>query len=142
VKFVYTPEGLEPKKWEFEPGRLMSPECMAIEKLTGMSFSEWQKAFLTDSITAQHAYLWVMLKRENPVLTAEQVQFMPAEIGVEWSDEEARTIRDALDAKSAASGLDIAEAQVLVAVRGQVGETRPDSEPEETEGAPKDPETA
>lgn len=127
MKFVYTPEGLDPKKWEFDPGRLMSPECMAIEKLTGQSLSAWQRSFLSDSITAQHAYLWVMLKRENPTLTPDQVQFMPSEITVEWDDDEARAIRDALEAKSRTAELELAEHQVLAVVRGQVGDTQPDS---------------
>ena len=137
MRFVYAPEGLEPKKWDFDPGKLMSPECMAIEKLTGLSFGEWQKAFLKDSITAQHAYLWVLLKRETPTLTAEQVQFMPSEISMEWTEEEARAIRDALLARSAVQALDVAEVQALATMREQVG----DSEAVEVETDPKDPET-
>lgn len=92
MKFVYKPEGLEPKEWEFEPNKLMSPECIAIEKLTGLTFTEWAAAVKRGSVQCVHAYLWVMLKRENPTLTPKQVQFSLEEYDFEPSDDEIRLL--------------------------------------------------
>lgn len=92
MKFVYTPEGLEPREWEFEPAKLMSPECIAIEKLTGLTFAEWADAAKRGSVQATHAYLWVLLKRDEPTLTPKQVQFSPSEVDFQPSDDEIRMV--------------------------------------------------
>lgn len=86
--FVYKPEGAAPKKWEFAPDRLLNPEAEAIERVTKMTFAEWADAVLRGSVTALHALLWVMLKRADPTLTYDAVQFMLCEVDLELSDEE------------------------------------------------------
>lgn len=96
-KFVYAPEGADPMKWEFDPMRLLSPEAMAIEKLTGMSFGiEWQEACVSGNMTAVHALLYVFLKRQNPTLKPDQVVFSLADIGFE-ADEEPVSVPEGLD---------------------------------------------
>ena len=92
MKFVYKPEGLAAKEWEFEPAKLMSPEAIAIEKLTGLTLQEWQEAVKRGSIQCMHAYLWVLLKRDNPTLTPKQVQFSSSEVDFEPSDDEIRMV--------------------------------------------------
>lgn len=74
-KFTYKPEGAEPKTWDFSFGKFMSPERIVIEKLTGLGWAEFQHALGRDSTIAIHALLYVLLKRENPTLTPDQVQF-------------------------------------------------------------------
>ena len=93
MKFVYKPEGLAPREWEFEPDRqLISAECMAIEKLTGLEWGEWKAAVKKESVRAMHAYLWVLLKKDNPTLLPKQVAFSVAEVAFEPSDDEIRKV--------------------------------------------------
>ncbi|MFC5946595.1 hypothetical protein, partial [Micromonospora harpali] len=72
--FVYKPEGSsEWQKWKFEPEKLLSPEAEAIERKTGLDFGEFvQKARF--NMRCRRALLWVLLKREHPRLTFEDVQ--------------------------------------------------------------------
>lgn len=98
MKFVYKPEGLPPKEWEFEPAKLMSPECIAIEKLTGLTFSEWAESVKKGSVRSMHAYLWVLLKRESPTLQPKEVQFSPSEVDFEPSDDEIRMVLERFEA--------------------------------------------
>lgn len=86
LTLTYKPEGVDPKSWEFEFERLLSPEVMAIEKLTKMSFGEWTQAVGSQSMTAIHALVWIFLKRETPALKPEQVTFSMADIDVELKE--------------------------------------------------------
>lgn len=75
MKFRYAPAGADPQEWEYEPGKLMSPEAEAIERHTGLTFPEWINAVGKGSMLAIHGLLFVLLKRENPTLKWDQVQF-------------------------------------------------------------------
>lgn len=86
--FVYQPEGAERKEWEFDPGRLMSPEAEAIERNTGMTYAEWTSAVRGGSILALHGLLYVMLKRSEPTLKWEQVQFCLDDVDFELDEQE------------------------------------------------------
>lgn len=72
-KFIYKPEGAEPLSWTFDPEKMKSSEIMAIEKLTGLTYAEWADAAERGSITAVHALLFVLLRRDRPQLDASQV---------------------------------------------------------------------
>lgn len=75
-KITFTPEGVEPKSWEFTFGRIMSPERAVIEKMAGgMSWDEVQQAFWKNSTAVVHAVLYVLLKREKPDLRPIEVEF-------------------------------------------------------------------
>jgi hypothetical protein len=98
-KFTYKPTGSgeeNHRAWDFEPDKLMSPEAIAIEKLTGMTFGEWLQAVRRTSMTATHAYLYVMLKRETPALKPSDVTFSLSEVDIEASPEELRETLDDL----------------------------------------------
>lgn len=98
-KVTYQPEGVEtPKEWDFKPGRMLSPEMGAIEKHTGMLFPEWVEKFQRGSTLAIHAFLYVMLKRENPTLKFDDVVFCLDEVSFDLSDEEAVRYATALAA--------------------------------------------
>jgi hypothetical protein len=115
-QFVYKPEGATPKKWDFDPSKLMSPEAIAIERLTGMTFGEWQDALSRGSMLALQALLYVLLKRETPTLKFDDVQFCNDDVDVELTDEEAaEEVRD-LEAKES---LTDQEQAVLDALREQ-----------------------
>lgn len=72
-KFIYKPEGAEPLSWAFDPDKMKSSELIAIEDATGWTAAEWGDAAERGSIKAVHALLWVMLRRDRPTLTLDQV---------------------------------------------------------------------
>jgi len=131
VKIIYTPEGCEPREWDFEPKRLLNVEAELIEDVTGWTFDEFGANFLKGSTKARHAALWVMLKRETPTLKYAQVQFSLGELDVEFTAQERLLFRAALEAKAASEGLDEKEQKALDGL----------IELEAADAAPKEPET-
>jgi hypothetical protein len=143
MQFVYKPEGADVRRWDFAPEKLMNVESEAIERVTKMTYTEWAGAVERGSVTALHALLWVMLKRGEPTLTYEAVQFSLSEVDFELSDEESVEALAAMDARiaegaelstqeralHAALREAVAKAPSLVAVR---------SESEESDGGPKE----
>ena len=114
MKFVYKPEGTEPKKWDFAPRKLLVAELIEIEKRTGLAFEEWSQRFRSSSALAIHAYLYVMLKRELPTLKWDDLSWTMDEVDFELGDDEASTARAALEAKrETAEGLTGDEAALL-----------------------------
>jgi hypothetical protein len=98
MHFVYAPEGADPQKWPFDPTRLMSPEVETIERHTGMSFGQWLEAVTSSSMLALHGLLYVLLKRTNPTLKWDQVQFCMADLDFELDpDEEAELVKTLSD---------------------------------------------
>jgi hypothetical protein len=88
MKFVYAPEGAEPKKWDYNPNRMMSPEAEAIERHTGMTFGEFLQKCGQGSFLAIHGLLYVMLKREYPTLKFDEVQFCLDDVDFEPDDDD------------------------------------------------------
>lgn len=105
MKFVYTPEGAKPKSWDFKPEKLMNVECEAIERRTGFAFGDFVDAIGKGSMLAIHGLLWVLLKRENPTLAWDAVQFCLDEIDFEAEDGERAEARTLLEEKAAGEGL-------------------------------------
>lgn len=97
--FVYKPEGADPRKWEFDPTRLMSPEVEAIERHTGLTFEGWVEACGKGSFIALHGLLWVLLKRSSPTLKYDEVQFCMADLDFEMDEQERAEMRAELEAK-------------------------------------------
>jgi hypothetical protein len=91
MKFTYTPEGAQPRSWDYNPLRLMSPEAEAIERHTGMTFAEWESKVTAGSMLAIHGLLFVMLKRTHPTLKWDEVQFCLDEVDFEPDEEEKAT---------------------------------------------------
>jgi hypothetical protein len=88
VLFRYSPEGADPQEWDFQPGKLLSPESEAIEKVTGLYLPAWQEAAVEGSQRALRAFLWVMLKRLQPTLKFEQVVVAADEMELVFTDDE------------------------------------------------------
>jgi hypothetical protein len=129
-KFVYKPEGVEPKSWDFDPNKLMNPEAEAIERHTGMTYGEWQDALGRNSMLAFHGLLFVFLKREIHTLKWDDVQFSISELDLELSDEEAAEALAELEKKIAnGETLDASESRLWVQLKEQV--------PTEEQAAPK-----
>lgn len=96
---VYQPEGTdEPKRWPYNPRKLMSAEREAIERRCGMTFAEFTQAVLKGSSLARRALLWVLLKREHPTMKFDDVEFAWDELKLEYSKQEyGQMIEDASD---------------------------------------------
>lgn len=88
ARLIYKPQGNEPKSWPVEPDKMLSPEVMAIERLTQMTFAEWGDALGRGSITALHALLFVLLKREMPVLKPSDLSFSMDDIDIQPDEDE------------------------------------------------------
>lgn len=100
-KFVYKPEGVDPKSWDFDPNKLMNPEAEAIERHTGMTYGEWLQALGRSSMLAMHGLLFVFLKRDIPTLKWDDVQFNLSEIDMELDDAEAAETLSGLEVRMA-----------------------------------------
>jgi hypothetical protein len=135
MQFVYKPEGIDPKKWDFAPEKLMNPESEAIERVTKMTFGEWADAVTRGSVTAIHALLWVLLKRADPTLTYDAVQFSLSEVDFELTDEESAEMKTVLEAKVAnGEELSPGDAALLAKLRETVPVVEAGAdEPEESE---------
>lgn len=93
-RLEYTPLGSgKTQGWDIDFGRLMSPERVLIEKLTGMTWLELQKAYWGRSTAAVHAVLYVLLKRQMPTLKPSEVEFCEDEIQHDLTLDEARQIQ-------------------------------------------------
>lgn len=98
-RLTYTPEGADPKVWDFSFGRLMSPERIAIEKHTGLGWLEVQRGFWSNRGDVIHALLWVLLKRDIPTLRVNEVEFCDDEIDLDLNDDEGAEALETLRAK-------------------------------------------
>lgn len=101
MKFIYQPEGAQAQEWPFQPGKLLSPESEAIEKVTGLYLPAWQEAVAEGSQRAMRAFLWVMLKRQQSTLKFDQLQVAADEMEVVYETEDAERVMTALEADRA-----------------------------------------
>ena len=113
MQFVYKPEGAEPRKWDFDPSKLLNVEAEAIERQTGLTYAEWGEAVTKGSMTALHGLLWVLLKRDQPTLKYDAVQFCLADLDFEVDDDESAQIRADLEAQAAEGTLSEDDAALL-----------------------------
>lgn len=113
-RLTYTPEGADPKVWDFAFGRIKFGERAAIEKATGLGWEAVQHGFWANQGEVIHALLWVLLKRDIPTLRAVEVDFMDDEIDVDVTDDEVRELVSTLSQKAT---LDEDEAGALAEAR-------------------------
>lgn len=131
MRFVYRPDGVEPRSWEFEPAKMMSPEAEAIERLTKMTFVQWQSAVQDGSMLAIRALLWVLLKRSNPGIKFESLEFSMGEIDWELGEQERVDVIRVLTAKQdSGEALTLEEAQLLEELTAESDDTG-DDDPKE-----------
>lgn len=127
-RLIYTPEGSDtPKTWDFSFGRLLSPERIAIEKMTGIGWQNVQRGFFENRGDVIHALLYVLLKRDLPALRPDEVVFCDDEIGLDVTDEEAAETLKVLRAKA---NLTDDEANALAELEGRGGDSG-DDDPKE-----------
>lgn len=91
---VYRPEGSEaPKRWKYNPRKMMSAEREAIERRTDRNWSEFTKDVVAGSSLCRRALLYTYLKREHPTLKWDDVDFAWDELSLEYSKAELIEIR-------------------------------------------------
>lgn len=95
---AYTPEGGEPQRWEFNPGKIRSDEAEAIERCTGWDWAEFSVHVLNNSVLARRALLWTFLRRTHSVIRFEDVRFTLDEVELEFDAAELGSIREGVAA--------------------------------------------
>lgn len=118
-RLTYTPEGADPKVWDFSFGRLLSPERIAIEKLTGLGWAGVQQGYWSNQGAVIHALLFVLMKRDLPTLRPDELVFCDDEIDIDLNDDEAR---EALAKLREKSSLDDDESEALAELEGRFAE--------------------
>lgn len=78
----------EGKSYEFEDTSADNVELMAIERVTGMTVSEWADAIGRGSMLGITALIWTLRKREEPTLDFADVHFLPASLNIEAIENE------------------------------------------------------
>lgn len=150
MKFIYRPDGVaeaDQQSWPFEPNKLLVPEVIEVERVTGMTYEEWIDAMQRTSATAVRAFLWVMLKRETPTLKVGQVVFSMSEVGFDYDDDEKRDLIRQLEERvrdEALSDEQLANVESTIAdLRADLPPSDDDEQPAEQPKAEKQkPETA
>jgi hypothetical protein len=97
---VYQPEGSEePKRWKYQPTKLMSAEREKLEKLTSRNFSQFTRDVVEGNSLCRRALLFLYLKREHPPTRWEDVDFAWDELTLQFSKGELRAMRDEVSEK-------------------------------------------
>ncbi|MET7679399.1 hypothetical protein [Streptomyces sp. NPDC005423] len=92
---VYQPEGSdEPKRWKYQPKKLMSPEREMLERFTGKNFTEFTQDVLKGNSRCRRALLYLYQKREHPTLKFDDVDFAWEELTLEHSRGELLLMRE------------------------------------------------
>ena len=127
-------EGLEDLVWDnFKPGRLMTPEAEAIEKVTGMSFARWGAALMEGYASAGRALVWVLRKRDEPTLRYSDVVFPVGDLELDFDADEKRRMRAELAKQTGLT--DEERAQVLAAIGAEEDDDEPSTvDPEDGPG--------
>lgn len=91
----YKPEGSdEPKRWKYDPRRLMSAEREMLERRTNRNFSQFAQDVVQGNSLCRRALLFVFLKRDHPTTRFEDVDFAWDELELEYTKGELRQIRE------------------------------------------------
>ncbi len=85
MKVTYTPEDGEPQVFDYNPNKLLSAEREALEKRTGRAFREFAQGVLKGDSLCRRALLHVLLRRQHPGLSFDDVDFCWDELTVEMT---------------------------------------------------------
>ncbi|MBC2903530.1 hypothetical protein [Streptomyces cupreus] len=124
---VYSPEGSEePKRWKYNPRKIMSAEREWIERRTDRNWSEFTKDVVQGSSLCRRALLYTFLKREHPSVKWDDVDFAWDELKLEYSKAELIELRATV--AESASGDE--RAAVLEKLDAEIAEAYEDPEDE------------
>lgn len=124
---VYMPEGSdEPKRWKYNPRKIMSVEREAIERRCERTWSEFTTDVVKGSSLCRRALLYTFLKRDHPGVKWDDVDFGWDELTLEYSKGELIQIRETV--AEATTGEERAAA--LAGLDKQIAEAHEDPEEE------------
>lgn len=85
------------REFDIEPtsNKLLNTEAMAIEKVTGWDFNEFEQKLQANSVMAMTAFIWVMCKRQEPTLRFTEVVFDFSILAEAFAAEEAKEADEA-----------------------------------------------
>lgn len=69
--------------FDFDLTAMSNREGMAIERVTGMTYSQWSEAVRSGSMLALTALVWVLERRTRPDLRFDDVEFSLDDIDVQ-----------------------------------------------------------
>jgi hypothetical protein len=75
------------KTYELATDSLLNVECMAVEKVTGLTTGEWTESLGKGSMLAITALVWIIRKRTEPTLGLDEVVFGVASLEMEEDEE-------------------------------------------------------
>jgi len=134
MKFRYTPASASSREWDFDPDKMFTlGEAGDIEhRCRPLTFDECKMAIIKGSASVRIAFLFVLLKRENPKVKFETLRdtTYPGEVEVAYDVAEMVEIRAEF-----ARQLDAGEAEDPAAVRSAIEIL--DNEIEEQGGVPE-----
>lgn len=124
---VYKPEGSdEPKRWKYQPKKLMSAEREMLERRTDRNFTQFTQDVVKGNSLCRRALLFMYLKREHPGVRYEDVDFAWDELTLEHSKGELIEMR-----KSAADSVPAAQLDaVLAKIDAEIDEAYEDPDEE------------
>lgn len=83
VKVVYSPEGAEPRSWEFDPEGCDIEEAELIEDASGVTYGEWADLLSRGSAKAIRSLVFACMRRDHPALEYAELKFNLSEFDVE-----------------------------------------------------------
>jgi hypothetical protein len=86
--------GKDRETYEYNRGKLINVEFIAMERVTGMDGIELNRALDRGSVNALTALIWVLRKRQEPTLKFEQVVFNVGDLGLEMVNDDGTPLTD------------------------------------------------
>lgn len=84
----------EPKRWRYDPRKLMSVEREDLERRTGRNFATFTTDVLQGNSLCRRALLFTYLRREHAKTKFEDVDFAWDELQLEYSRQEWQQMRE------------------------------------------------
>ncbi|WP_405695298.1 hypothetical protein OHA99_09440 [Streptomyces coelicoflavus] len=85
MRVTYSPEDGDEQTFDYNPNRLLSAEREALEKRTGRAFNQFAMGVLKGDALCRRALLHVLLKRQHPTISFDDVDFCWDELTVEMT---------------------------------------------------------
>lgn len=70
------------KEHDFDAGTITNREAMDLERATGLTFGQWNDALKERSALAMTGMVWLVLRREEPALRFDAVEFTFSDLSV------------------------------------------------------------
>lgn len=135
---TYTPNGADPKVFDFRFRKLVLGECDEIEKRSGLvGIDAVEEAFMKKGSAVVLATLFVLLKRSNPTLKFDSLQITHEELHTDLDDDQAVDVLGLYDDGTLTITSD-KEREEVDNLRARVAKRAEVTAPIEGEEAPKD----